>query len=458
LNKKNKATLEDQPKKELQKVKNLVLPIKQALLRNKTLIKKIPSSYNSTSSLNNNNSNNSKNVPKNLKKIKNNRKNNIQFIKKRFLDEKDKKNKNNCSEIQSSYNNNSTNHNTTSNTRHNSNQKSKSFHKNSDVYRINLKTMSKKKSNKDDKIENKISENVKKINSADDLEQKDDDRNKNVQRFNNIKFAEEYINDIYQNLLQEERELKLKIDSNYFSFQTEINDKMRAILIDWIIDVHMKFGFKEETLYNTIYIIDSYLTLKKIERKNLQLLGVTSLFIACKQNEVTFRRLNEYAYITDNAYKVSDIIDMENEVLKTLNFNILYPSSLSFYEILSKKMNIINDTEQFALGEFLMQSFYMNSNSLNYSFSIIACSVSYIVMKFFKIQNYKFCYDKSNFNDLINKNNSKEINIIKECAKDICSFINEMPKYNLESTIRKFSNKKYGNVSRLIFGALVHNN
>ena len=113
---------------------------------------------------------------------------------------------------------------------------------------------------------------------------------------------DEYTSDILYNLLQEEREMKLKIDSSYFQTQPEINEKMRAILIDWLIDVNNKFNFTEETLHITINIIDTYLSLKKIKRCNLQLLGVTALFISCKENEIIFRRLKEYAYITDNAY------------------------------------------------------------------------------------------------------------------------------------------------------------
>ena len=285
----------------------------------------------------------------------------------------------------------------------------------------------------------------------------------NLKRYNNIKYSEEYKNDILDNLLNEERELKIIINPNYFSFQSEINDKMRAILIDWLIDVHMRFNFKEETLFITIYIIDCYLTLKKIERCNLQLLGVTALFIACKQNEIIFRRLKEYAYITDNAYTESDIINMENIILKTLNFNILFPSPLSFYEIICNNLGFIDDSEKFNLGEFLMQSFYMGANSLKYSSSTIACAASYIVMKFFKMKNYQYCYDSKIFNikdnkDLVIKqNNNYPVNIIKECAKDMCYFVGELSKNNLKASIRKFSNEKYGNVSNLIFGSLLLN-
>lgn len=44
--------------------------------------------------------------------------------------------------------------------------------------------------------------------------------------------------------------------------QPEINEKMRAILIDWLIQVHLRFGLLAETLYLTVTIIDRYLSVK----------------------------------------------------------------------------------------------------------------------------------------------------------------------------------------------------
>ena len=504
-------------------------------MRNNTGIKKIPSSsYVSSSSMNNTKLTNTinytikeenekiENRPK-IFKERNERLNCLKNLKKHFFSGnlmlpksfwfksgknindkiKNKKHKNTFSDIQLfgpffNYNSNN-NSNTTANTHHNNSNKksnSNSFQKCSNLYKINLKTFSRKKSlkhnyikknicpikninitnknqNKEIKIENKNNDinNNKITNKNNEMNKiysyinnyKEED---NMKRYNNIKYSEEYKDDILDTLLQEEKDLKITINSNYFSYQPQINDKMRAILIDWLIDVHAKFDFREETLYITIYIIDCYLSIKKIERCNLQLLGVTALFIACKQNEIVFRRIKEYAYITDNAYTESEIINMENLILKTLNFNILFPSSMSFYEIICNNIGIINDNEKFNLGEFLMQSFFMDSNSLKYSYSTIACAASYIVMKFYKMKNYQYCYNNKIFNIKKNieineqktqNNNNYPIYVIKECAKNICFFVGELTKNNLKGAIRKFSNEKYGNISKLIFGNLLHN-
>jgi len=68
--------------------------------------------------------------------------------------------------------------------------------------------------------------------------------------------------------------------------QTDINEKMRGILIDWLVEVHLKFKLLPETLYMTVSTIDRYLSLKEVHRSKLQLVGVTSMLITCKYEEI----------------------------------------------------------------------------------------------------------------------------------------------------------------------------
>ena len=62
--------------------------------------------------------------------------------------------------------------------------------------------------------------------------------------------------------------------------QNDINEKMRAILIDWLIEVHLKFRLVPETLYLCVNIIDRYCSVINVPRTKLQLVGVTALFLA----------------------------------------------------------------------------------------------------------------------------------------------------------------------------------
>ena len=61
-------------------------------------------------------------------------------------------------------------------------------------------------------------------------------------------FGEEYFDEVYLNLLLDEKKFYKKINSNYMTLQKSINDKMRAILVDWLIDVHFRFDMKKKDL------------------------------------------------------------------------------------------------------------------------------------------------------------------------------------------------------------------
>lgn len=83
---------------------------------------------------------------------------------------------------------------------------------------------------------------------------------------------------------------------------------MRAILVDWLIEVHSKFRLQRETLYITISVIDRYLSIRHCSKAQLQLVGVSALLIACKYEEIYPPDLKDFVYITDRAYTKQDVL------------------------------------------------------------------------------------------------------------------------------------------------------
>lgn len=69
--------------------------------------------------------------------------------------------------------------------------------------------------------------------------------------------ATEYVEKIYKYYWENEETSCVRPD--YMSSQGDINEKMRAILIDWLIEVHYKFDMMDETLFLTVNIIDRFL-------------------------------------------------------------------------------------------------------------------------------------------------------------------------------------------------------
>lgn len=89
---------------------------------------------------------------------------------------------------------------------------------------------------------------------------------------------------------------------DYMNLQPNINAKMRAILVDWLIEVHRKFELMPESIYLTVNIMDRYLSKKAVPRNELQLVGMGSMLIACKYEEIWALEVNDFVAISNNAY------------------------------------------------------------------------------------------------------------------------------------------------------------
>jgi cyclin B len=146
----------------------------------------------------------------------------------------------------------------------------------------------------------------------------------------NVQAAAEYASDFYTSLFREESLFLPR--SDYMDGQTDISAKMRTILIDWLIEVHMKYRLRPETLYLTVNLIDRYMTRTTVMRKRLQLVGVVAMFIASKFEEIHPPEIQDWVYITDNAYTKEDILTMECSMLTALSFQIMVPTVTHFVE------------------------------------------------------------------------------------------------------------------------------
>jgi len=241
-------------------------------------------------------------------------------------------------------------------------------------------------------------------------------------------------------LSSEEKEIPLFF--GYMKNHTDINEQMRAILVDWIIEVHSKFNLKEETLFLCIFIIDKYLKSEIIPRSKLQLLGVSSIMIACKQEEIYSPSIRDFVFITDNAYTKQEIFEMEYQILKTLEFNTVMASSLRFYELIAFDFNF--ESKHFNFGLYLLELYLIDYRMTKYLPSVIACTAAYIVMKFFKIPNYTKIYSSWN-------RNTNSSSLIKDCAREICFLVDNINGSSLKATKKKFSQEKYDSVSSINF-------
>lgn len=142
-----------------------------------------------------------------------------------------------------------------------------------------------------------------------------------------------YVTDIIEHLRGAEAEWRAQITVDYMQkVQQDVKPRMRSILVDWMVEVHNKFKLRTETVYLTIDNLDRYLSKVQLNRSKLQLLGCTCMWVASKYHEIYAPEMKDFVYISDNAFSIDDLLEMETELLCALDFQLTVPTAWSFAE------------------------------------------------------------------------------------------------------------------------------
>ncbi|KNE99139.1 hypothetical protein PSTG_07618 [Puccinia striiformis f. sp. tritici PST-78] len=71
--------------------------------------------------------------------------------------------------------------------------------------------------------------------------------------------------------------------------QPELQWYMRPYLIDFLIEIHLQYRLRPETLYLAVNVIDRYVSKRVVFKKHYQLVGCAALWIAAKYEDAKER-------------------------------------------------------------------------------------------------------------------------------------------------------------------------
>lgn len=194
--------------------------------------------------------------------------------------------------------------------------------------------------------------------------------------YDNPMLCSEYVKDIYKYLRQ--LEVEQNVRQNYLQGQ-EVTGNMRAILIDWLVQVNLKFRLLQETMYMTVGIIDRFLQDNPVPKKQLQLVGVTAMFLASKYEEMYPPEISDFAYVTDKAYTTAQIRDMEMTILRVLKFQLGRPLPLQFLRRASKIYEVT--AEQHTLAKYLLELTMVDYDMVHLPPSMVASAALALTLK-----------------------------------------------------------------------------
>ncbi|KAI3475259.1 hypothetical protein L1887_63370 [Cichorium endivia] len=239
----------------------------------------------------------------------------------------------------------------------------------------------------------------------------------------------EYSTEIFNYMARCERETMA--NPNYMDFQREIHWHMRATLVDWLLQVHMRYHMLPETLWIAINVVDRFLSVRVVSLAKLQLVGVTAMFIAAKYEEILAPSVKEFVFMTENGYKQEEILKGERIILSTLDFNISsYCSPYSWVRRISKADDY--DIRTRTLSKFLMELALLDHRFLRARPSLIAAVGMFLSKKMLGGEwDDAFVY----YSDFTEEQLVPGANLLLERLLD--------PGFEEQFVYRKYANKKF---------------
>nr|XP_043634686.1 G2/mitotic-specific cyclin-2-like [Erigeron canadensis] len=242
----------------------------------------------------------------------------------------------------------------------------------------------------------------------------------------------EYVEDLYAHYRRIEG--CSLVSPDYMTQQFDINEKMRAILVDWLIEVHHKFDLQPETLFLTVNLIDRFLAKQSVIRKNLQLVGLVGMLLACKYEEVSVPVIDDLIFISDKAYSRSQILEMEKLMLNTLEFNMSLPTPYVFMKRFLKAAQ--SETKLDQMSFYLIELCLVEYEMLKYPPSFLAAASVYTAQcSLYGVKQWsKTCEWHANYTE----------DQLWECSRKIVGYHQNAALGRLTGVYRKYNTSKFG--------------
>ncbi|KAK4572747.1 hypothetical protein RGQ29_030965 [Quercus rubra] len=249
--------------------------------------------------------------------------------------------------------------------------------------------------------------------------------------------------DIYQHLRASEAKKRPSTDF-MDKIQKDINASMRAILIDWLVEVAEEYRLVPDTLYLTVNYIDRYLSGNLMNRQRLQLLGVACMMIASKYEEICAPQVEEFCYITDNTYFKEEVLQMESAVLNYLKFEMTAPTAKCFLRRFVRAAQGINEIPSLqleCLANYIAELSLLEYSMLSYAPSLIAASAIFLA-------NYFLFPSKRPWNSTLQHYTLYQPSDLCDCVKDLHRLCCDSHNSSLPAIREKYSQHKYKYVAK----------
>lgn len=247
----------------------------------------------------------------------------------------------------------------------------------------------------------------------------------------------DYVEEIHTYL--REMEIKCKPKSGYMQKQPDITNNMRAILVDWLVEVGEEYKLQNETLYLAVNYIDRFLSSMSVLRGKLQLVGTAAMLLASKFEEIYPPEVAEFVYITDDTYNKKQVLKMEHLVLKVLSFDLAAPTILQYLNQYFRHQPVSPKVESMCL--------YLGELSLVDSDPFLKYLPSVTAAAAFVIANYTV--NEETWPDSLAKFTGYNLESLKPCILDLYQGYLSAAAHQQQAVREKYKTSKYHAVSTI---------
>ncbi|KAM5314681.1 G1/S-specific cyclin-E2 isoform 4-T7 [Glossophaga mutica] len=222
--------------------------------------------------------------------------------------------------------------------------------------------------------------------------------------------------DVWLNMLK--KESRYVHDKHFQVLHPDLEPQMRSILLDWLLEVCEVYTLHRETFYLAQDFFDRFmLTQKDINKNMLQLIGITSLFIASKLEEIYAPKLQEFAYVTDGACSEEDILRMELIILKALKWELCPVTVISWLNLFLQ-VDALKDAPKVLLPQYSQEKFIQIAQLLD----LCILAIDSLEFHYRILAAAALCHFTSI--DVVKKASGLEWDSISECVDWMVPFVN----------------------------------
>lgn len=225
--------------------------------------------------------------------------------------------------------------------------------------------------------------------------------------------------------------------ASFFSHQTEITPYFRRVLYNWLFEVCDEFRYINETVYMAAHYVDSFLSSgTMVSLASLQLVGVASLWISTKLEEVEERPLAHFVKLCADLYTRQQLVEMERVLLSFFNFDVQVITRYHLLQIILCRSLLLRAKPVADLAQYLCHMSLLDESLSLHSHTFIA-----LVCALFAVAVYPSRYSLAELGPRIvgifPMLNSPQI--VVDVARQLARFVSEFRGMSDQFLFRKYS-------------------